>query len=223
MNVTVPEPPPQAELIFGDQLNVAVQYVELLATDGVVRGLLGPREVPKLWDRHVLNCAVIEELIKPNESVVDVGSGAGLPGIALAIVRPDLAITLVEPLARRVSFLTECQEQLGLKSVRVHRGRAEEPATISLAGSADVVTARAVAPLDRLTAWCLPLIRPGGRMLAIKGVSAETEIKEHAGAVMKQGATDIVVRSCGVNKIDPPTRVVVMTRGSAPVKSRGVR
>ena len=150
----------------------------LLATDGVVRGLIGPREVPRLWERHLVNCALLGLGVPRGVTVADVGSGAGLPGLVLAIGRPDLRVTLVEPLLRRTTFLTEAVEHLALANVEVVRDRAE-----ALHGqrSFDVVTSRAVAPLDRLARWCLPLVVPGGRMLAMKGSSAADEVARSGG------------------------------------------
>jgi 16S rRNA (guanine527-N7)-methyltransferase len=200
-----------AEAVFGDRLAVASAYVDLLATDGVVRGLIGPREAPRLWDRHLLNCAVVAEAIPHGASVLDVGSGAGLPGIVLAVARPDLSIGLVEPLARRTTFLTEAVESLGLgATVTVVRARAEEAARTLI--PADVVTARAVAPLDRLAGWCLPLTAVGGRLLALKGSSAADEVAEHRSAVAALGGGDPSVRLCGAGLIDPPTTVVEVVR-----------
>ena len=149
-------------------MDLARRFVVHLATSGVERGLIGPREVPRLWNRHVLNCAVLGELVPQGVRVVDVGSGAGLPGIALAIARPDLQVVLVEPLERRTTWLDEVVADLGL-GVRVLRARAEEVAGTERAA---VVTARAVAPLDKLARWTLPLVQPGGELLAIKGRSA---------------------------------------------------
>ncbi|MFI2662053.1 16S rRNA (guanine(527)-N(7))-methyltransferase RsmG [Micromonospora carbonacea] len=231
-----PELAEAARALFGDRLDLAAAYAEVLATDGVVRGLIGPREAPRIWDRHLLNCAAVAERIPPDASVLDVGSGAGLPGLVLAIARPDLTVTLVEPLARRTSFLVEVVEELGLaKTVRVFRGRAEEAATGSTGVgpfSADVVTARAVAPLDRLAAWCLPLTVRGGRLVAMKGVSAAEEIAEHAEAVAKLGGGEPSVQLCGVGVIEPPATVVEIVRErvvnqprvkSAAKRSRGGR
>ncbi|MBO4159462.1 16S rRNA (guanine(527)-N(7))-methyltransferase RsmG [Micromonospora sp. MMS20-R2-23] len=205
-----------ATALFGDRLDLAAGYAELLATDGVVRGLIGPREAPRIWDRHLLNCAAVAERIPEGASVIDVGSGAGLPGLVLAIARPDLNVVLVEPLARRTSFLVETVERLGLaRMVRVFRGRADEAATgASGVGpfTADVVTARAVAPLDRLATWSLPLVVRGGRLLALKGSSALDEIAEHAGAVAKLGGGEPTVQLCGTGLLDPPTTVVEIVR-----------
>jgi 16S rRNA (guanine527-N7)-methyltransferase len=195
---------PAAQALFGARLDLAERYAFLLATDGVVRGLIGPREAPRIWERHLLNCAAVGELISPSETVVDVGSGAGLPGIVLAVARSDISVKLIEPLARRTAFLTEVVDALELNNVTVHRGRAEEVAGLL----ADVVTARAVAPLDRLAGWCLPLARIGGRLLALKGSSADEEIAEHQGAVTKLGGGPASVVRCGIGIIEPPTTVV---------------
>ncbi|MBQ1036041.1 16S rRNA (guanine(527)-N(7))-methyltransferase RsmG [Micromonospora sp. C81] len=211
-----PELAPAALTLFGDRLDLAAAYAELLATDGVVRGLIGPREAPRIWDRHMLNCAAVAERIPSGATVLDVGSGAGLPGLVLAIARPDLTVTLIEPLSRRTSFLIEVVERLGLaKSVRVFRGRADEAASGSSgrdAISGDVVTARAVAPLDRLAGWSLPLAVRGGRLLALKGSSAAAEIEEHAEVVARLGGGEPTVQLCGVGVIDPPTTVVEIVR-----------
>jgi len=207
----LPAPPAAANAVFGEALPAITEYARMLATDGVVRGLIGPREIPRLWDRHLLNCAVLTELIDPGLTVVDVGSGAGLPGMVLAVLRPDLRVTLVESLARRVAFIEECRDALQLTTLTVLRGRAEEPATVSQLAPADVVTARAVAPLDRLARWCLPLLHPGGRLLAIKGESAPREVETHRVAVTRAGG-DISLRHCGIGLIDPPATVVEVTR-----------
>ena len=208
-----------ARTVFGDRLPLAVAYAELLATDGVVRGLIGPREAPRIWERHLINCGVITEMISIGASVVDVGSGAGLPGIVLAVARPDLTVTLVEPLARRTAFLSEAVTRLGLDAtVTVVRGRAEELAGGPL--TADVVTARAVAPLDRLAGWCLPLAAIGGRLLALKGASAADEVAEHRDAIARLGGSDPAVAYCGVGVIEPPATVVEIVRERDVVVSR---
>ncbi|WP_121157750.1 16S rRNA (guanine(527)-N(7))-methyltransferase RsmG [Micromonospora pisi] len=208
-----------AHTLFGDRLDLATTYAELLATDGVLRGLIGPREAPRIWDRHLLNCAALAELIPVDCSVVDVGSGAGLPGIVLAIARPDLSVVLVEPLARRTAFLTETVTALGLDdSVAVVRGRAEELAAGGPGGEmlpAEIVTARAVAPLDRLAGWCLPLVAVGGRLLAMKGASAADEVAEYGRAVARLGGGSPVVRQCGVGLVEPATTVVEIVRERA--------
>lgn len=201
------EPPSAAELIFGERLPLAVRYHAALATAGVERGLIGPREVPRLWDRHILNCAVLGELIEPNATVVDVGSGAGLPGIPLAIARPDLEISLVEPLLRRTVFLGEFLQDVGLP-VTVVRGRAEQDGVLKEVGGADVVTSRAVAPLAKLAHWSLPLLRDHGRMLALKGSSALDEIERDAEELEKSGAGRITILECGGSVLQEPTTVV---------------
>lgn len=211
-----------AETVFGDRLGLAVSYASLLETEGVVRGLIGPREAPRLWERHLLNCAVVKELISPAATVIDVGSGAGLPGIVLAVARPDISVILVEPLARRTAFLDEAVVALGLsRQVVVKRGRAEE-----FVGrlAAEVVTARAVAPLDRLAGWCLPLTQTGGRMLAMKGASAAEEIDAHRAVLSRLGGGEPVIRHCGAGLIEPPATVVeVVRQRDAVPQSRGRR
>ncbi|HEX5494528.1 MAG TPA: 16S rRNA (guanine(527)-N(7))-methyltransferase RsmG [Mycobacteriales bacterium] len=213
---TVGPIPPVARGLFGSRSDRVVRYVELLATDGVTRGLIGPREVPRLWERHILNCAALVELLEPGATVVDVGSGAGLPGVVLALARPDLTVALVESLARRTQFLTECRAELRLERVTVHRGRAEDRDMVAAVGDADAVISRAVAPLDRLAAWSLPLLRRGGRMLAVKGAGAEAEVATHADAVIRLGGSRIEVRRCGVGMVDPPATVVVVCRAGSP-------
>jgi 16S rRNA (guanine527-N7)-methyltransferase len=208
--------PPEARAVFGPAVDAAVEYARLLATEGTVRGLIGPRELPRLWERHLLNSAAIASLVPAGARVVDVGSGAGLPGIPLALARPDLTVTLLEPLARRVAFLTECVERLGLERVTVVRGRAEEGPVRRELGGADVVTARAVAPLDKLAGWCLPLLRPGGLLLALKGSTAAEEL---AAAGPLPGADGALVTQAG----DPPATVIVVTRGTVRATARGGR
>ncbi len=214
----LPEPPPGARDVFGDRLPAAVRFVEHLATSGVERGLIGPREHGRLWDRHVLNCAVLGELVPDGARVVDIGSGAGLPGIPLALARPDLQIVLVEPLARRVDWLDEVISDLGL-TVAVERGRAEEKAVVRRWEGADVVTARAVGPLARLTRLCLPLVRHGGSMLVLKGESAADEIERDGDIVRSLGGTNPRVLRCGADVVEPPTTVVAIDRAAAPRRS----
>lgn len=207
------EPPAAAARVFGDRLPAAVEYARLLATDGVVRGLIGPRESDRLWDRHLLNCAVVAELIPPGRRVADIGSGAGLPGIVLALTRPDLDLVLVDAQARRVEFLIECIHVLGLDRVLAIQGRAEDGSTRDAVGRVDVVTARALAPLDRLAGWCLPLLVRGGRLLAIKGSSASDEVERNRRALGRYGATEVAIRRCGAGVVNPETTVVDIERG----------
>jgi 16S rRNA (guanine527-N7)-methyltransferase len=197
--------------VFGERMEQAALYVELLERHGVERGLIGPREVERLWERHVLNSAVIGEHVSNGVRVVDVGSGAGLPGIPLAISRPDLDIVLLEPMARRVDWLVEVSEKLELP-ITIVRGRAEERAVRNQVGDADVVTARAVAPLARLAGWCLPLVRPGGFLLALKGASAAEEIERDRDAVRKAGGAQPRITECGAGVLEVPSTVVLIKR-----------
>ena len=191
--------------MFAERLPLAEQYVDLLTFAGVERGLIGPREVPRIWDRHILNCAVVVPRVPVGARVADVGSGAGLPGLVWAIARPDLHVTLIEPLLRRTIFLEEAVDTLGLDQVTVLRARAED-----VRETFDVVTARAVAPLEKLAGWCLPLVRPGGVLLALKGRTAEEEVASSRVSLHKMGATDIVVSSHG--DLQVPTTVVEVSR-----------
>jgi 16S rRNA (guanine527-N7)-methyltransferase len=176
-----------AAAMFGDALPQAEKFAALLTGAGVERGIVGPAEADRIWDRHLLNCGALARLVPAKGSLVDLGSGAGLPGIVLAILLPAVKVTLLEPLARRVDFLTECVAALGLANAEIVRGRAED-----LAGHlvADVVTSRAVAPLDKLVTLSLGLARPGGRVLAMKGSSAETELAKARPVLARLGVTD---------------------------------
>lgn len=198
--------------MLGDRLAVMTAYVGLLATTATEWGLVGPREVPRLWERHVLNCAVVEQLVPRGAAVADLGSGAGLPGLVLAIARPDLRVTLIEPLLRRARFLEQAVADLGLDAVQVRRARAEE--LVGRVDPFDVVTARAVAPLGRLAGWALPLLRPGGVLLALKGSTAMAEVAEQRSEVERYGASAIEVLSVGSGVVDPPTTVVRVRKGS---------
>ncbi|CAM3816726.1 16S rRNA (guanine(527)-N(7))-methyltransferase RsmG [Nocardioides zeicaulis] len=192
-------------MFTSERLVLAERYTELLATEGVVRGLIGPREAPRLWDRHVLNSAVVAEAVDEGSTLCDIGSGAGLPGLVLAIARPDLSVTLVEPLLRRTTFLEEVVEELELAHVRVVRGRAEDLHGVE---TYDVVTSRAVAPLDRLLTWSMPLVKPTGALVAMKGRSISDEI-EAAGPVLTRyrcGTPDVV--EVGAGTVDPPATLV---------------
>ena len=173
--------------VFGSRLPLAQKYHDSLATDGSTRGFIGPREVPRLWERHLMNCAVVAEVMPQDAVLIDVGSGAGLPGIPLAIARPDLQITLIEPLLKRSTYLKEVVELLGLDNVTVIRGRAEEGPVKKAVKGADIVTSRAVAPLGKLAKWSLPLVRKGGEMIALKGSSVHEELERDAADIKRAG------------------------------------
>jgi 16S rRNA (guanine527-N7)-methyltransferase len=210
--------PAQARTVAGDRVGLLTDYAALLADAGVTRGLIGPREVPRLWERHLLNCAVVTDSVPLDSSVADVGSGAGLPGLVWAICRPDLTVTLIEPLLRRVTFLNEAVDALGLTNVEVLRARAED---VHRQREFDVVGSRAVAPLDRLGAWCLPLVRRNGLMVAMKGSSAAEEIQSAGASIARLGGgtPDLVEHGQGV--VEPTTWAVLVEkqRSSAPVGS----
>ena len=194
--------------MFGSSLPAAQRYAELLTGAGVDRGVIGPAEAERIWERHLLNCGAVARLIPARSAVVDVGSGAGLPGIVLALLLPGARITLLEPMARRTEFLTECVTELGLANVSVLRGRAED-----LAGelAADVVTARAVAPLDKLAVMAIGVARPGGRVLAIKGSSAEAELARARPVLARLGVTDAKVVHAGSGEGGATATVVTFT------------
>jgi 16S rRNA (guanine527-N7)-methyltransferase len=206
--------PSAADAFFGPRLEDAQRYAEILAGSGVERGIIGPREVDRLWDRHLLNSAAVAELLGPNERVADIGSGAGLPGIPLALARPDLRLTLIEPLLRRSEFLREVVDDLGLE-ITIVRGRAEDRSVRRQVGEMDAVVSRAVASLDKLAEWSVPLLRPDGRMVAIKGERAEEEIREHRRVMASLGAVDVRVMRCGADYLDPPVTAVVARRESS--------
>lgn len=191
--------------MFRDQLDAMSAYAALLATEGVERGLIGPREVERLWSRHLINCGVVAPRITEGATVADVGTGAGLPGLVWAIMRRDLDVTLVEPLLRRTTFLEEATEQLGLSNVTVLRGRAEE-----VDATFDVVTARAVANLEKLARWCMPLVAPGGVLLALKGQAAEDEVKQARQTLGRLGARDTLITTYGTEGV--PTTVVEVSK-----------
>ena len=201
-----PSVPVAARRVFAsERLDLAVRYTDLLATEGVVRGLIGPREAPKLWDRHILNSAVLAEAVPDSATVCDIGTGAGLPGLVIAIARPDLRVTLVEPLLRRTTFLDEVVTELGLEHVTVVRGRAED---LHGRSTFDVVTSRAVAPLERLLGWSMPLVAPTGALVAMKGRSVHEEIASVADFLATWRCGEPEVFEVGVGLVDPPTTVV---------------
>ena len=216
-----PPAPPSAQGVFSHRLPVAEQFADLLTREATVRGLIGPREVPRLWERHILNCAVITDLMPEGCTVCDIGSGAGLPGIALAIRRPDLRVTLVEPLLRRTAFLDLAVSTMELTNVSVLRGRAEQLHGESEAGQVfDVVTSRAVAPMDRLTRWSMPLVTDGGLFLAMKGVSAQQELESAAQIIGRLGGADPRVLSVGGDWVTPPVTVVSIRKSGTIGQSR---
>ena len=197
-----------------------VAFQALLADVGVTRGLIGPREVPRLWERHILNCAVVADpevaLVPEAARVADVGSGAGLPGLVWAIVRPDIRVVLIEPLLRRSVFLAEAAAELAVSDrVAVLRGRAEDVMRDPVWEPVDVVTARAVAPFERLVGWTVPLLRPGGSLIALKGSSATAELAEGARAAAAAGLVDLQVREVGGGVVDPATTVIMGVRRTA--------
>lgn len=198
--------PAAASVFPEDRRALAERFADLLAGPGVERGLLGPREVPRLWERHLLNCAVLGEVVPPDATVGDIGSGAGLPGVVLAIARPDVHVTLVEPLLRRATFLTEVVAELGLGRCEVVRSRAEE---LHGAGRRyDVVTSRAVAPLPKLLAWSMPLVAPGGSMIAMKGARASEEVAGATRTLRRLGCAEPEVLLLGEAVVSPATTVV---------------
>jgi 16S rRNA (guanine527-N7)-methyltransferase len=210
-----PPAPAGAAQVFGDRLVLAERFTAILTDSGVSHGLIGPREIPRIWERHVLNCAVIHPAIPVGQMVIDVGSGAGLPGLALAIARPDLDLHLVEPMLRRTNWLAMAVAELGLTNVSVHRGRAEQ-----FWGSlrAPVVTARAVARLAELAGWCLPLLLPGGSMLALKGSSIAEELDADRPMLRRLGAVDVVIERFGIGVVDPETTVLRVVVGDRPIR-----
>jgi 16S rRNA (guanine527-N7)-methyltransferase len=222
VSVVLDARPPAAVEVFGAALPQVEAYAALLAGPGTERGLLGPREVPRLWERHLLNCAALSSLVEDGQVVLDLGSGAGLPGLVLALQRPDVQVVLVESLQRRAQFLTECVEALGLRNTLVRRARAEE-----LHGKleVDVVTARAVAPVDRLAQWSLPLLRPGGRLIAIKGEQALAELEVARPVLARLGAVGSSVVEVGSVELGTHARMVVVEAGrpATPVGKRRAR
>ena len=217
LTAAVEAAPPEAQAIFGTRLPQAMGYVDLLASAGVERGLIGPRERPRLWSRHLLNSAAIAPALPPTSGlrVVDLGSGAGLPGIPLALARPDLKMTLLEPLARRTSFLDEVVQSLAIEA-EVLRGRAEEIHEPRW----DVVVARAVAPLERLLALAARLVQAGGMLVAIKGQAASAEVAEAAGVIARSSTQPAEVLTYGDEVVGATVVRVVLDRPRTRGKAR---
>lgn len=199
------------EVLYGGQVDVVERFVEHLVTTGIEWGLLGPREVPRMWDRHVLNCAVVQELLPKGALVADVGSGAGLPGIALAIARPDVQFILIEPLERRVDWLNMVIEDLNLENVDVIRGRSEQ---VFDTVDVDIVTARAVSAMKSLIPITVPLLHGQGELLAIKGRSAATELEKAEKVLRKFKTKSSEVLTVGDELLEVPTTVARLTYGA---------
>jgi len=195
--------PAAAEMIFGDQIGKARSYFEALVRDGDLLGLLGPREMPKLWTRHILNSAVVADLVSPGQTVADVGSGAGLPGIPMALAQPQAHFTLIEPMERRSDWLKRVVQDLELNNIRVHRARAEEVSEVF-----DVVTARAVSALPNLLRMCVPMTKHGGEVIALKGSKAAEEIQDAKKLQKKLGIASFEIVRVGGEFLTDPTLVV---------------
>lgn len=203
---------------FGTAYPAVARFAEMLGADGVLRGLIGPREVPILWERHILNSAAVAQFLPATGRVIDVGSGAGLPGIVLAAMLPEAEVVLVEPMERRTEWLAEVVDELELTNVVVRRARAEELHTVI---SADAVTARAVAPLDRLCRWTLPLVAPGGVLVALKGLSAANEVESAAAVIRKLGGRPAeVLRAGTIASVDETTIVRIVRDTGRATKGR---
>ena len=200
------KPTKSQEEALGAGFSKLVQYAEILVKDAVRLGIIGPREVDRIWDRHILNCAALTELIPDGQSIIDIGSGAGLPGIVLAILNPNSAVTLIEPMQRRTEFLTQTKTELGLSNVEILRGRAEGQKV-----SAQNVTSRAVAPLNKLLSWSWPLVEKGGKVLAIKGEKATEELAEVKNELVSLKSSTAIIKTCGL-ALDLSVTVVEITK-----------
>ncbi len=200
------KPTKSQEEALGAGFSKLAQYAEILVKDAVRLGIIGPREVDRIWDRHILNCAALTELIPDGQSIIDIGSGAGLPGIVLAILNPNSAVTLIEPMQRRTEFLTQTKTELGLSNVEILRGRAE-----GQKASAQNVTSRAVAPLNKLLSWSWPLVEKGGKVLAIKGEKATEELAEVKNELVSLKSSTAIIKTCGL-ALDLSVTVVEITK-----------
>jgi 16S rRNA (guanine527-N7)-methyltransferase len=202
--------PAEAAAVFGDQVDQARRFAKALGEHGEERGLIGPLEPPRLWTRHILNSAVAAPLFAAGARVGDIGSGAGLPGLVLAIARPDVTWVLIEPMERRVAWLREQTDDLGLGNVEVMRARGEDWKDGAVL---DVVTARAVSALKTLIPLTAPLVRPGGELILLKGANAANEIDAAEKVIRRYKLRDVRVETVGEGVISEPTRVVRATVG----------
>jgi len=208
MTVSVETEPPVAAELFGDRIELARAFASALAREGEERGLIGPLEPPRLWTRHVVNCVLVAPLLSAGARVGDVGSGAGLPGIVLAIARPDVRFVLIEPMERRIAWLQEQTNALGLANVEVVRARAEE---VKLADPLDQVTARAVSAFRKLIPLTAPLVRDGGELVLMKGANAQAEVDAASKELRRFHITDARVEVLGAGTVDEVTRVIRAT------------
>lgn len=202
----VEQPTEEMREIFGLGFPAAEHFAQMLVAEGELRGLLGPRELPRLWSRHLVNSAAVGPFLRSRGTVADVGSGAGFPGIIVAIIRPDLEVSLIETMERRVVWLSDVVEELGLDNVTIHRARAEE-----MREKYDAVTARAVANLSKLVRFTAPLLRPGASLLALKGAKADDEVREAKYVIKKAKLLPAVVHEV-VTAGDDVTKVVQVQR-----------
>ncbi|WP_369826477.1 16S rRNA (guanine(527)-N(7))-methyltransferase RsmG [Subtercola sp. Z020] len=202
-----PEPAVANELFGAATIGKARQFTLNLAVHGEEYGLIGPLELPRLWSRHILNCAIVAPLMRPGR-VGDIGSGAGLPGLVLAIARPDVDFVLIEPMERRTKWLEDQAAELELPNVTVMRGRAED---VGFTGGLDQITARAVSAFSKLIPMCAPLVRPDGELVLMKGASAAKEVEAAARQIKRFKLVDVEVRDLGVGVLDDITRVITAT------------